>query len=134
VLERFGKENANSVSTPLANHFKLLASQCPRTKGKVGDMSKVPYASAVRYLMYAVVCTRTNSAHAMSTVNKYMSNLEREHWRAMKWILRYLSGTVDHGCILARHEGCVSVGGFVNVDYTGDMDDNISTTGCISLS
>jgi hypothetical protein len=115
VLERFGTENANSVSTPLANHFKLLASQCPKTKEKVGDMSKVLYASAVRCLMYVVVCTRINSAHAVSMVNKYMSNLEREHWRAVKWILRYLSGMVDHGCILARQEGCVSVGGFVNV-------------------
>jgi hypothetical protein len=31
VLERFSMENAKPVSTPLANHFRLSTSQCPKT-------------------------------------------------------------------------------------------------------
>jgi hypothetical protein len=45
-------ENAKSVSTPLANHFYLSTSQCPRTVEETEDMSKVSYASAVGCLMY----------------------------------------------------------------------------------
>ena len=51
VLERFSMENAKPVSTPLANHFRLSTTQCPKTDDDVQDMSKVPYASAVGCLM-----------------------------------------------------------------------------------
>ena len=63
VLERFNMENAKPVSTiPLANHFRLSTTQCPKTDDDVQDMSKVPYASAMRCLMYAMACTRPDFA------------------------------------------------------------------------
>jgi hypothetical protein len=52
-------------------------------------MSKVPYASAVGSLMYAMVCTRPDIAHAVGVVSRYMNNPGKEHWMAVKWILRY---------------------------------------------
>ena len=79
VLEKFNMQDAKPVSTPLANHFKLSGSQCPKNEKEIEDMSKVPYASAIRCLMYAMVCTRPDLAHAVSTVSKYMANLGREH-------------------------------------------------------
>ena len=57
VLEMFNMNNAKPVSTHLANHFRL-SNQCPKTDDEVKDMSKVPYASAMGCLMYAIVCTR----------------------------------------------------------------------------
>jgi hypothetical protein len=65
VLERFSMENAKRVSAPLANHFSLSTSQCPRTIQETEGMSKVPYANAVGCLMYVMVCTRPNLAHAV---------------------------------------------------------------------
>uniref|UniRef100_A0A2N9HLL9 Reverse transcriptase Ty1/copia-type domain-containing protein n=1 Tax=Fagus sylvatica TaxID=28930 RepID=A0A2N9HLL9_FAGSY len=53
-------------------------------------MSKVPYASAIGSLMYAMVCTRPDIAHAVGVVSRYMSNPGKQHWEAVKWILRYL--------------------------------------------
>jgi hypothetical protein len=35
-------------------------------------MSHVPYASAVGSLMYAMVCTRLDIAHAVGVLSKYM--------------------------------------------------------------
>ncbi|KAL6315051.1 hypothetical protein AAG906_030898 [Vitis piasezkii] len=52
MLERFKMDNAKPISTPLANHFRLSTSQCPKTDDEVNDMSKVPYASAVGWLIY----------------------------------------------------------------------------------
>jgi hypothetical protein len=40
VLERFSMENAKLVNTPLANHFRLSTSQCPKTVEETEDMSK----------------------------------------------------------------------------------------------
>ena len=55
-------ENAKPVSTPLANNFRLSTTQCPKTNDDVQDMSKVPYASAMGCLMYAMLCTRPDLA------------------------------------------------------------------------
>ena len=35
VLERFNMENAKPISTPLANHFRLSTTQCPKTDDNV---------------------------------------------------------------------------------------------------
>ena len=88
-------ENAKAVSTPLAAHFKLSVNQSPSNEAEKLDMQRVPYASAVGSLMYAMVCTRPDIAHAVGTVSRFLSNPGREHWNAVKWILRYLHGTTS---------------------------------------
>uniref|UniRef100_A0A2N9HHH9 CCHC-type domain-containing protein n=1 Tax=Fagus sylvatica TaxID=28930 RepID=A0A2N9HHH9_FAGSY len=74
VLEKFSMLDAKPVSTPLANHFRLSGSQCPKNEEEIENMSKVPYASAVGCLMYAMVCTRPDLAHAVSTVSSQGTN------------------------------------------------------------
>jgi hypothetical protein len=59
-------------------------------------MSRVPYSSAFGSLMYAMVCTRPDIAHAVGVVSRYMNNPGKEHWEAAKWILKYLRGTTTH--------------------------------------
>ena len=98
---------------------------------KVKDMSKVPYASVVGCLMYAMVCTRPDLAHAVSTVNTYMAKPSKDHWNAMKWIFEYLKDTSKHGILFAGQQGDNSVVGFVNANYAGNVDDSKSTTGYI---
>ncbi|KAG7553078.1 Zinc finger CCHC-type superfamily [Arabidopsis thaliana x Arabidopsis arenosa] len=93
VLQRFHMDNSKVVSTPLATHFRLNSQQSPKTKLEKEDMARVSYASAVGSLMYAMVCTRPDIAHAVGTVSRFLSNPGREHWNAVKWILRYLRGT-----------------------------------------
>jgi hypothetical protein len=128
VLERFSIKNAKLVSTPLANHFRLSISQCLRTVEKTEDMSKVPYASAVGCLMYAMACVRPDLAHAVSVVSKYMANPWRQHWDAVKWIFRYLKGTIEYGITFVRQKSDLSVVRYVDANYAGDLDDRRSTT------
>ena len=66
---------------------------CPTTKEEKEGMAKVPYSSAEGSLMYAMVCTRPDIAHAVGVVSKFLENPRKEHWEAVKWILRYLRGT-----------------------------------------
>ena len=49
--------------------------QSLKTKEERDHMSKVPYASTIGSLMYAMVCTRPDIAHAVGVVSKYMSRL-----------------------------------------------------------
>ena len=59
-------------------------------------MSRVPYSSSVGILMYVMVCTRPDIAHAVGVVIRYMNNPGKEHLDEVKWILRYLRGTSTH--------------------------------------
>ena len=57
-------------------------------------MRGVPYTSAINNLMYAMVYTRLDIAHAIGVINWFLSNPSKEHYMAMKWILMYLKGTI----------------------------------------
>ena len=127
VLQRFQMENAKAVSTPLATHFKLSAKQSPSNEAEKLDMERVPYASAVGSLMYAMVCTRLDIAHAVGTVSRFLSNPGREHWNAVKWILRYLRGTA--GMRLCFGGNKPTLVGYSDSDLAGDIDSRKSTSG-----
>lgn len=91
------------------------------------EMQNVPYASAVGSLMYAMVCTRLDIAHAVSTVSRFMSNPGRPHWEAVNWILRYLRGSTNMKICFGRSEP-VSVA-YTDTDMAGDVDSRKSTWG-----
>jgi len=67
-------QNAKPSSAPLASHFKLSKGMCPKTQEDMDYMSKVPYASVVGSLMYAMFCTRPNISHVVGVVIRYMNN------------------------------------------------------------
>jgi hypothetical protein len=129
VLERFRMQNAKPVSTPLANHFKLTKEMCPKTKEEIEYMSRVPYSSIVGSLMYAMVCTRPDIAHAMGVVSRCMNNPGKEHWKALKWILRYLRGTATHALCFGGSD--IFLQGCVDLDMAGDKDSRRRTTGYV---
>lgn len=129
ILKRFSMSNAKSVRTPLASHFRLTKEQTPKTEEERNFMAKVPYASAIGSLMYAMVCTRPDIAHAVGAVSRFMTNPGKQHWEAVKWILRYLRGTSDR-CLCFR-KGELRLQGFVDSDFAGEVDNRRSTTGYI---
>ncbi|KAH9718108.1 hypothetical protein KPL71_022089 [Citrus sinensis] len=131
VLERFGMDDkTKSVCTPLASHFKLSSSSCPRSQEERDYMARVPYASAVGSLMYVMVCTRPNISQAVNIVSRYMHNPGKNQWLAIKWILRYLYKTVDVGLLFKKDCGQQCVG-YCDSDFAGDLDKRRSTTGYV---
>ena len=79
VLNRFNMNKAKPVSTPLGSHFKLSKEQSPKTEEEMDYMSKISYASTIGSLMYAMVCTRPNIAHAVGVVSRFMSRPGKQH-------------------------------------------------------
>ena len=76
---------------------RLSTEQCPKTQEEEEDMSCVPYESVVDSLMYAMVCTRLDIAHAVGVLSRFMSKPGKGHWTTVKRVFRYLRGTSDHG-------------------------------------
>ena len=95
VLNRFNMSKVKEVSTPLADHFRLGIKQCLTSEKNKEDMKKVPYVSIVGSLMYVMICTMSDIAHTVGVVSRHLFNPGKEHWNAVKWILRYLKRTLD---------------------------------------
>ncbi|KAL2498871.1 cysteine-rich RLK (RECEPTOR-like protein kinase) 8 [Abeliophyllum distichum] len=132
--------NAKPVSLPLANHFKLSNEQSLRTEEEIDRMNFVPYANTVGSIMYLIVCTRPNLAHAISILSKFMANPGETHWITMKWILRYLKGSGHLSLKFSKSDEEVILKGYTDSDFVGDLDKRRSTSsygftlcdGCIS--
>ena len=90
-------QDSKMVNVLIPVGTNMSAEQCPKTQEEEEDMSRVPYASAVGILMYAMVCTRPDIAHAVGVLSRFMLKLGNEHWTTMKQVFRYLCGTRDYG-------------------------------------
>ena len=53
--------------------------QCPRNQYEIVQMKAVVYASAIRSLQYAQVCTRPDLAFVIGILDRYQSNPGQAH-------------------------------------------------------
>lgn len=127
VLCRFNMDKAKIVSSPLTPNFKLTDRDCPTSEDEIEEMDRVPYASAVGSLMYAMVCTRPDLAHAVGVVSRFLSNPGKKHWEAVRWIFRYLRGTSKLGITFGN--GQPMLAGYTDSDMAGNKDNMKSTSG-----
>ena len=72
------------MSSPLGSHLKLSSKQSPSSEKEKEEMPKVPYASTVGSLMYAMVCTRPDIAHAIGVVSRFLSNPGKDYYAIVK--------------------------------------------------
>ena len=73
-------EGGKAVSHPLPPYVKLSQTDSPKSDEERAMMAKVPYASAVGSLMYAMIATRPDIAFAVRVVSQYMANSGKRHW------------------------------------------------------
>ena len=116
---------------PFRHGVHLSKGMSPKTPEEMEQMAKVPYASAIRSLMYAMLCTRPNIAYAVSVTSRFQSNPGLEHWVAVKSILKYLRMT--KGLILTYGGGDLQIDGFTNSDFQSDVDDRKSISGFLFI-
>ena len=79
LLERFRMEKAKPIEIPLSSHISLSKYQSPQSEEEREHIEKVPCANAVGSVMYTMVCCRSDIAHVVSSVSKYMANPGKEH-------------------------------------------------------
>nr|GFB40522.1 hypothetical protein [Tanacetum cinerariifolium] len=95
ILKKYNMHNSKKGYLPMEVKHDLSNELCASTPEEVAYMKKVPYASAVGSIMYAVRCTRPDVAFAQNFVSRYQQNLGKLHWVAVKHILKYLRNTKD---------------------------------------
>ncbi|KAH9668969.1 hypothetical protein KPL70_021600 [Citrus sinensis] len=102
VLTKFNMEDSKHVTTPLWQHHD------------------------------AMVYTIPNLAHGVGVISRFMGNPSKDHWNAVKWVLRYLRGTVVTVIVFGNINGALpEVAGFVDSDYAADKDRRRSITGFV---
>ena len=79
VLKRFNMKNSKRGLLPL-RHGISLPTMCPTTSEEIKCISRISYTSIIGSLMYAMLCTRSDIALAVSVTSKYQSNQGEEHW------------------------------------------------------
>lgn len=127
LLVKANMASTKSINSPMASSTKL---------SKVGSTSvtnPTQFRSIVGALQYATI-TRPEISFAVNKVCQFLSNPLEDHWKAVKRILKYLQGTLNHGLLLepASSTAPITITGFCDADWTSDPDDRRSTSGaCI---
>lgn len=123
VLTKFKMDEAKPVSTPVDTNNKLV-----KTGENDETVDQGLYQSAVGSLLYLSIWTRPDITYAVSNVAKFCSNPSKEHWTAVKRIMRYLKGTMNYGLWYDRSSSDECVG-YSDADWAGDINDRKSTSG-----
>nr|GEY96788.1 retrotransposon protein, putative, Ty1-copia subclass [Tanacetum cinerariifolium] len=95
IFKRYYMENSKREMIPMQEKLKLSKSQGASTPAEKQRMQNIPYASAIGSIMYAVRCTRPDVAFAQNMTSRFQQNPGKEHWTAVKNILKYLRNTKD---------------------------------------
>ena len=117
---------ASPLPTPMTSGLRLSTHQ----GDPVSDATL--YRSVVGALQYATI-TRPEISFSINKASQFMHCPLQPHWKVVKRILRYLSGSLQFGLFLHRTPS-LDITGFSDSDWATDIDDRQSTTGiCIYL-
>lgn len=116
--------NAKPVATPLPSHPKLTL----KSGSPLSDPHE--YRRIVGSLQYLAL-TRPDISYAVNKLSQFMHCPTSDHWQAVKRVLCYLSGTLDHGIFLRKQAATPTLHAFSDADWAGDLDDYVSTNAYI---
>jgi hypothetical protein len=123
ILEKFNMENSKPVKTPLNTSCKFTENSPPI------DESKIPYREAIGSLLFLAQISRPDIAFAVHKVSQYCNKPSQEHWNAVKWIFRYLRGTMNMKLEYSK-TGSDYIIGYSDADW-GGSNQRHSTSGYI---
>jgi hypothetical protein len=84
---------------------------------------------SLRYLTH----TRPDLAFSVGYVSRFMQRPTTEYQQAVKRIIRYVAGTLDHGLYYLRCPGEAHLVGYSDSDHADDIDTSKSTSGILFL-
>jgi len=79
VLKKYGMHASKPTPAPIVKGDSFGKFQCPKNQYEIDQIKVVPYASAVRSLQYAQVCTRPDLAFVTGILGRFQSNPGIEH-------------------------------------------------------
>ena len=79
LVKRFNMDNFKRGYLPIGHGITLSKKNCLTTPEEREHMSRIPYASAVGSIMYAMTCTKPDVAHSLEIVSRYQSDPGEAH-------------------------------------------------------
>jgi len=126
ILQRFGFDNAHTVSTPMEPGVQLLpVSPIPEEE----KADETLYRSILGSIMYLMLCTRPDLAFAVGALSKFSSSPTAQHMNAVKRLLRYISKTRSYGLHFGPFDQEQPLTPFIfsDADWAGDKNTRKST-------
>ncbi|GJV72115.1 retrotransposon protein, putative, ty1-copia subclass [Tanacetum coccineum] len=74
ILKRFKIDNSKKGNLPLHHDIKISSESYSKTNEELDKISRVPHASAIGSIMYAMTCTRPNVSFALSIMSQHQQN------------------------------------------------------------
>ena len=93
----------------------------------------MPYREAIGSLLFAARVTRPDIEYSVNYASQFLGAYGREHWEAVKRIVRYLSGTRGTGIVFECRNGPLGAIGFTDADYAGCVETRRSRSGFVFL-
>ena len=133
ILQRFGFQNAYTVSTPMDSGVQLVNQESERPQVPADEAL---YRSILGSIMYLMLCTRPDLAYPVGALSKFSSHPTEMHMNAAKRLLRYISKTKNHGLHFGPFDYNTSPTPFVfsDADWTGDKSTRRSTGAYVCTS
>ena len=152
LLNKTRMKEAKQMPTPMAEQNMCCSKDQPRNKmgeikseelneeerkvrkmkviKEMQEMNNVPFRSTLGSLSHLTRMTRPDIQFATFYHSRYQVDPGLAHWRGLKRILRYLTGTIR--LKLKANENLPKFEMFCDSDYGGDPDAGKSTTGIIA--
>lgn len=130
VLVEHGFDKCKPVSIPAP--IRLSKEMSPRSDAERKDIQrefqKMNYRKIIGQLLW--ICnTRPDICFSVSQAARFVADPGRDHFRAVKHILKYLRGTSSKGLKLSCGALGASLSGYNDSDFAGDPDTRRSTFG-----
>jgi hypothetical protein len=130
LLHKFSMEDCTPAETPLQVNHKLKIPQA----GEVAERDQERFPELLGGIMYLMVCTRPDIAHAVSVLSRFIAKGRHgvEHWKAALRLLAYLKGTSLHALTLGGTASILQ--GHSDSSWADDQEGRRSSQGhCFDL-
>ncbi|XP_075475834.1 secreted RxLR effector protein 161-like [Primulina tabacum] len=121
LVKKFSTENTKHMKTPMGSTEKLSKDDV------AAGVDNTQYRSIIGSLLY-LSASRPDIMFSVCLCARYQADPKVTHLKAVKRILRYISGTVDLGLWYTK-ETNTNLVGFSDADWAGNLDDRKSTMG-----
>ncbi|KAJ9535464.1 hypothetical protein OSB04_un001410 [Centaurea solstitialis] len=127
ILDRAGMSSCHPSATPVDTKAKLSS-----TDGDLLTDGGTQYRQLVGALQY-LTFTKPDISYAVQQICMHMHAPRTSHFNALKRILRYIKGTLDHGLHLTKSPGNKLIA-YTDANWAGCPDTRRSTSGyCVYL-
>ena len=123
TVKRFGMQDSKKGFISIRHGVQISKEQSPKTPKDKVLMERIPYASTIGSIMYAMICTRLDVAYALSVTSRFHADPGEKDCEAVNYILKYLRRTKDLFLVYGEEE--LKLKGYTNSSFQLHLDDSI---------